>query len=547
MVYWEGHKTLTSRINNLHYMTTSVNPQENLAIVRMLEFLSERSPWNRSLWGIGIVLALEEVYEAYQVMAQGHLSEGSIRQLISSLNKRVGQHPVFSADEKRLLNTHLQHVLQPGSVAHYTIRQMSAVIATDYLARWGRVVDSGKFNVELFARSVAAHLLDAGFSAQYLRDFINKKIRNTDPFSLAQLCHDLQQEMADSPLHDIEVLLALGAAPKMVNGIPASWLQRSEVTDWLKLHGFDTSSVRAAAALVIRVRARDTIGAAQLARSESDRYAARTLLATGRPLNRLPWLWVVGSTAAFDLNHDRRGVEVQELYREDRIFSTDANKSVDAALELLAHLDSSSPVAAVAGGWGAIEGLLAPSNDRSAAADNLAGLVTCSFPRAELTRLAHLVRQDFPGHHPALESAPSNRERSRVIAAMIINGTMPALQGLSDQAAVTRMGKLFQNPKTELKIIRGTIADAFHRLYRQRNLILHAGKLDSVALTPGLRTVAKLAGAGIDRVTHGHYVQQLQPLDLVAKANVSLELVDTTNPFACVDLLETSELHASDV
>jgi len=521
-------------------MTTSVNPQENFAVVRMLEFLSDRSPWNRSLWGIGIVLALEEIYEAYQVMAQGHLSEGSIKQVISSLNKRVGQHPVFTLDERRLLNTHLQQVLQPGSVAHYTIRQISAVVASDYLARWGRVVNSGKFNVELLARSVAAHLLDAGFSAQYLRDFINEKIKKPHPFSLAELCNDLQQEMADSPLRDIDVLLAFSAAPKMVNGIPPSWLQGAKVINWLKKHGFDTSGVRAPAAFVLKVRARDTIGAAQVARSESDRYAARTLLATGRPLNRLPWLWVVGSAAAFDLNHDRRGVEVQELYREDRIFSADANKSVDAALELLAHLDGSSPVAAVAGGWGAIEGLLAPSNDRSAAADNLAGLVTCSFPRSELTRLAHLVRQDFPGAYPALESAPSNRERSRVIAGMIIDGTMPTLQGLSDQAAITRMGKLFQNPKTELKIIRETISDSFHRLYRQRNMILHAGKLDSVALTPGLRTVAKLAGAGIDRVTHGHYVQQLQPLDLVARANVALELVDKSNPLACVELLETT-------
>lgn len=473
-------------------------------------------------------------------MALGHLSEGSIRQVISSLNKRLGRHPAFAGPEKRLLNEQLQQILRPGSVAHYTIRQMAAVVGNDYLARWGRVVDTGKFNVELFARSVAAHMLDAGFSAQYLRDFVNEKIRKSTPFSLAQLCNDLQNEMVDSPLRDIDVLLAFGAIPKMVNGIPPSWLQGADVIAWLKKHGFDTVGVRAPAAFVLKVRARDVTGAAQAARSDSDRYAARTLLATGRPLNRIPKLWVVGSTTAVDLDHERRGVEVQELYREDRIFSADANKSVDAALELLAHLDGSSPVAAVAGGWGAIEGLLAPSNDRSAAANNLAGLVTCSFPRSELTRLAHLVRKDYPGVYPDLEAASSNRERSRVIGSMIIGGVMPKLKGLSDQAAITRMHKLFLNPRVELGVIRETVSDSFHRLYRQRNLILHAGKLDSVALTPGLRTVAKLAGAGIDRVTHGHYVQNLQPLDLVAKANVALALVDTANPLACVELLETN-------
>lgn len=98
---------------------------------------------------------------------------------------------------------------------------------------------------------------------------------------------------------------------------------------------------------------------------------------------------------------------------------------------------------------------------------------------------------------------------------------------------------MFQNPKTGLSIIREAIADSFHRLYRQRNLILHGGRLDSVALTAGLRTVAKLADAGMDRVTHGHYVQNIEPLDLVAKADIALNLVDSADPLACVDLLET--------
>jgi hypothetical protein len=122
---------------------------------------------------------------------------------------------------------------------------------------------------------------------------------------------------------------------------------------------------------------------------------------------------------------------------------------------------------------------------------------------------------------------------------MIIHGTMPQLRRWNDQAAVTRMARLFENPKTGLSIIREAISDSFHRLYRQRNLILHGGKLDSVALTAGLRTVAKLAGAGIDRVTHGYYVQNIEPLDLVAKADRALNLVDSADSLACVDLLET--------
>ena len=126
-------------------MNPAVNPLENLAVVRLLEFLSDRSPWNRSLWGIGVVLALDELYEACAMMAHGHLSEASVKRIMSSLNKRVGQHPGFTAAEKRLLNQHLQQVPRPDGVAHYTIRQISSVVSADYLDRWG----SGSSNQKL--------------------------------------------------------------------------------------------------------------------------------------------------------------------------------------------------------------------------------------------------------------------------------------------------------------------------------------------------------------------------------------------------------------
>lgn len=233
-----------------------------------------------------------------------------------------------------------------------------------------------------------------------------------------------------------------------------------------------------------------------------------------------------------------RGVAVRELFREDRVFATDVSQDVDAALELLAHLEGSSPPAAVAGGWGAIEGLLADPSDRSSAADNLATLVTCSFPRAELTALSHRVERIMPAEFAELSGVNVNRERCRILAAMILEDRIPVLPSVADQAAVARIRKLLADPRLELHTIKDMIGDSFHRLYRQRNLILHGGRLDSVALTASLRTVAKLAGAGMDRITHGHYVQRLRPLELVAKANMALALVGRDDPLGCVDLLE---------
>jgi hypothetical protein len=121
---------------------------------------------------------------------------------------------------------------------------------------------------------------------------------------------------------------------------------------------------------------------------------------------------------------------------------------------------------------------------------------------------------------------------------MIVDGRMPEMSSVADQAAAARLKKLLANPGPELRTIREAIGESFHRLYRQRNLILHGARLDSVALTASLRTVAKLVGAGMDRITHGHYVQNLKPLELVAKANLALALVSRELPLGCVDLLE---------
>ncbi|MFD2422824.1 hypothetical protein ACFSUI_00335 [Ralstonia solanacearum] len=183
-----------------------------------------------------------------------------------------------------------------------------------------------------------------------MHGFIKARLDAPEPITLAELCNALHDEVSAKPAREFEVLLAFTTVPGMPNGVPASWLKGPAVIAWLKESGFDTSGVRCPVAMVVSVRARDEHGAAQLARSESDRYAARALIATGRPLSRFPLLWVKGAREPATLKEDSRGVGVTELFREDRVFSTDVSQSVDAALELLAHLEESSPPAAVAGG-----------------------------------------------------------------------------------------------------------------------------------------------------------------------------------------------------
>jgi hypothetical protein len=482
---------------------------------------------------------MHELHEACTLLRSGTLSEGSLKRICSALQRRAGRDPALSNEEKNHLRQQITSVPRAETPQHHAIAQMAAWIDVDYLRRWARVVATPNFTVELFARSVAAHLLDHGFSPEHLHRLIKGHMQAPGQVTLAEVCEDLHAELTRSPPREFQVLLAFARSPEIEHGVPADWLRGGAVTAWLEEHGFETANVRSQLAVVLTVEARDGAGAGQAAREISDRYAARARIATGKPLERLPWLWVAGDGRPALHAAQSRGVRVKELDREGRIFTpTDSLDNVDAAIELLAHLDESSPPAAIAGGWGAIEGLLADPNDRANAAENLATLVACSLPRAELTYLAFKTLRDHPALAPHFAAAQTNRDRCLVAAQLISSGQLTPPRSYADRAAVDRIRRLLQDPSQQLVNIKETIAEAFHRLYRQRNIILHAGRLDSVSLKASLRTVAKLAGAGMDRITHGHYVQQLRPMELVARADLSIALINRQTALNCVDLLE---------
>ena len=94
------------------------------------------------------------------------------------------------------------------------------------------------------------------------------------------------------------------------------------------------------------------------------------------------------------------------------------------------------------------------------------------------------------------------------------------------------------SPSKCLDDIKNHTRGALIRLYRQRNLVLHGGKTDSLTLRGSLRTAAKLVGAGMDRIAHGWYVQRVKPMELAARARVSVATVSSREPEACLDLLE---------
>jgi hypothetical protein len=100
------------------------------------------------------------------------------------------------------------------------------------------------------------------------------------------------------------------------------------------------------------------------------------------------------------------------------------------------------------------------------------------------------------------------------------------------------MASLRANPRSVLCEVMTVYRITLRRLYRTRNIVLHGGSMQGVALQASLRTAAPLVGAGLDRIVHADQVEQLAPLDLAARAEIALRLVGGETSLSVVDLLE---------
>ena len=167
----------------------------------------------------------------------------------------------------------------------------------------------------------------------------------------------------------------------------------------------------------------------------------------------------------------------------------------------------------------------------------MACLVACSFPRAELTALSYRVDGTTPELKERLNACKTNRDRASVVAETIQIGNTLNVPDDSDAAAVERMRNLLTDPNRVLHDIERHLVAVFRRLYRQRNLVLHGGKTDAVALRSSIRTAAPIVGAGMDRVAHAWFVENTPPLELAARARINFELVGSIKGPAVVDLL----------
>lgn len=124
------------------------------------------------------------------------------------------------------------------------------------------------------------------------------------------------------------------------------------------------------------------------------------------------------------------------------------------------------------------------------------------------------------------------------MGAAIQNNESLEFDNPSDRAAVERIRGIIAEPQAVLNRVVGYVEEALLRLYRQRNMVLHAGKTDSVAMSSALRTAPPLVGAGFDRLVHDALtVGDSDPLRLVARARIELSMCGKEGGSSIWDLL----------
>jgi hypothetical protein len=349
------------------------------------------------------------------------------------------------------------------------------------------------------------------------------------------------QKLTTAPLDQFDILVPFEVEPDRKATRPSEWIDSAAAADWLRTNGFGgTTSIRQRGGLVLSLEARDVEGAFMQVGDILDRFAARVAIGTSSAFRAHANVHVAGK-GEFDAQRPRRRVKVHALARADQVYALSPTAPIDSALELLSHLDLGPPPVEIAAGWSAAEALLLGPGDRSnvAAADRLGALVACSWPRAELTDLAWAkIRQDDDKLSSKLAALKTNREKAERAAGELAAGSKIVLQDTSDMAAARQMSKLLGYPAAVLMDVRAHVAECFRRLYRVRNVILHAGRTDLVGLRATLRPAPPLVGAGMDRIAHAHLVSGTAPLELVARAELEIARAGLSAAPSIVEMLE---------
>lgn len=530
---------------------TTIKDNDLVLARRMQEFCRPPTAWNRCLWGVSLQTTLRDVLEACEVRRHGILSDQAVVDLQNSAAIAVGIDVGAGIEKTRRQLQQLlsgRAVVTPGSLAAETTAICIEDVKNEYLKRWAVAVRGGVSDelIERCARSVVSHLVDLGHSPTKISSHIQKVAFSAtatacDAETLLTELDNLNREQA----RHFEAVFPIRRAPMSRKTKSVHWLDGSGVKKWISMNGAMKleDGERICGGIKISVEAKDADTAISLAFAKFETMRNRAVLVQMQPIEPLPFLWISGRKDKVPIAGRQRGVEVASLARQDRIYTLGEDEPrIERAISLLAELEHGPPSSAVTSGWAAMESLsMGPAEDgnKVEAAIRMAYLVTASFARAELTTLAYsYAKSNTNALASQIELAKSNREKTELILQQLILNTKLSFNRIEDTASAMRMRRLISDPVCTLALVERYVETTFKRFYRLRNLIAHGGRTDSIVLDAGLRVAAPLIGAAFDRIHHASATQNLAPIELIARAKMRINSLDSSRPLELLGLLD---------
>lgn len=509
------------------------NQFDEIVVARLFDFWADHIPWERALWTNGTLGRLEELLES----SKADIPPAALAALRAQVEQFIGADQGLGGPAHRaLVMARVRGDLDPAGVGWHGLSQLLPTLRADYLARWAQATTvQPQPAAERVARYTAAHLLDCGYSPTHLYRWLDGRVRHdATPYSLVDLLQAADQQMAAKAPTEFAVLVPVESAPRIPQPAPATWRGPADTTARIQQWGGDTSNLRQNGSFTIDVIATDRYAAAAAALSVIDRWNARVELATSRSLRTCGRVWIEAEAEAIDVRPRRRGVDIPELIGESKLYVEPSNEAwarrIDDAFQLVQPMESGPRAAGIAGGWAGIESLLTVAGEgEHVATARMAAIVAGSFPRAELTRLAWLHETAASDALASSLAGKSNLERSELVAMHLTSGGRLSVSDDQDVASELRMLAVLAAPQAVLKRVQSYVDGTLSRLYRHRNLIMHAGLVSGDGRQSVLRSAAPLVGAGFDRIAHAWFVEKTNPIQLAARAENNIALLGTTS------------------
>lgn len=461
------------------------------------------------------------------------LSQSALSWYRNSLRPLIGQdHGLAAGAVQSQLNGILKSELSYESQRRRRLDVLVEHVNRRYLESWHAHLSTERsIDVERASRFIVGHVIDSGFHPNLVRREIRQAIR--DGLDGVQTVERLAA-LCERPELTYEGLVLLTEVPEpAIMASHERWRDPRATNDILREHGW-MSRREQSGSLHFAVAARDPFTAALRVHDELQRLVSRTTLLRGDSQLRYESRWFCTTTSeTVGLGIRTDNISVMSPVRTGHLYSGSSSKAIDDALTLASSLKTGPDSIAATSSWAAIEALLSAGSDwsegggKAVTADRAACILTAAWPRAELTALSYQIAKDTTAtasvRHKLRALGEDNVQRCEVVLAALEGGALHPMSRPEEEAGRLRMVGLVNSPERTLRRVEKYIQSAFRRLYRQRNIVLHGGSTQAVALSAAMRTAGPLVGGVLDRLCHGIEVSGREPLDVASQARAALD------------------------